>query len=184
MKKGLDLSYIYNLHVVDLFTYGCYLGFDRELVKDAIHDVFVKFKTDETLLKDISNIKFYLFKALKNRLFDIQKRNIREVAMDNFQTFEEMPFDIQVDVEEQFIEEEEQIEVKQNIEMMLNTLTKRQREIIYLRYVQEYDYDEISELLNISVHGCRKLVSKSIISLREKFGPLMALLLIEILSKH
>ena len=53
---------------------------------------------------------------------------------------------------------------------MLNSLTDRQREIIYLRYVQGYDYPQIAELLQISVHGCRKLVSKAILSLREKFG--------------
>ncbi|WP_349678458.1 sigma factor-like helix-turn-helix DNA-binding protein [Proteiniphilum sp. UBA5346] len=48
--------------------------------------------------------------------------------------------------------------------------------MIYLRYVQEYDYLQIAELLQISVHGCRKLVSKAILSLREKFGSLTLLL--------
>ena len=59
---------------------------------------------------------------------------------------------------------------------MLDTLTPRQQEIIYLRYVQEYDYEQIAELLQISVHGCRKLVSKAILSLREKFGTFTMLL--------
>ena len=30
----------------DLFTYGLYLGFDKESVKDAIHDVFLKLSTN------------------------------------------------------------------------------------------------------------------------------------------
>ena len=54
---------------------------------------------------------------------------------------------------------------------MLDFLTPRQREIIYLRYIHEYDYKQISELLQISVHGCRKLVSKAILNLKEKFDP-------------
>ena len=70
------------------------------------------------------------------------------------------------------IEEEEQMQIKTSIEQMLNTLTDRQREIIYLRYVQEYDYPQIAELLQISVHGCRKLVSKAIFNLRERYGAL------------
>jgi RNA polymerase sigma factor (sigma-70 family) len=73
-------------------------------------------------------------------------------------------------VEELMIEAEEQQQIKIGIEQMLNSLTDRQREIIYLRYVQEYDYRQIAELLQISVHGCRKLVSKAILSLREKYG--------------
>ncbi|MDD4632380.1 MAG: sigma factor-like helix-turn-helix DNA-binding protein, partial [Proteiniphilum sp.] len=56
-----------------------------------------------------------------------------------------------------------------------NALTDRQREIIYLRYVQEYDYKQIAELLQISVHGCRKLVSKAILSLRERFSVFLIL---------
>jgi len=81
-------------------------------------------------------------------------------------------------LEDLLIEEEEQQQIKREIEEMLGSLTDRQREIIYLRYVQEYDYPQIAQLLNISVHACRKLVSKAITSLREKFGTLVFLFLI------
>jgi RNA polymerase sigma factor (sigma-70 family) len=93
-------------------------------------------------------------------------------------TLLELPFNINVNVEEIIIEKEEQSQIKREIELMLSTLTPRQREIIYLRYVQEYDYDQIAELMQISVHGCRKLVSKAIITLREKFGILISLLIL------
>ena len=171
----MDLATLYNRYVDDLFTYGCYLGFEREMVKDAIHDVFVKLTTEEVLLNNITQIKFYLFKSLKNRLLDIYKRTKREVPQGNTTPLEEMPvgempFQIVINVEENYIKEEEQELIKKEIEEMLNSLTARQREIIYLRYVQEYDYNEIAELLHISVHGCRKLVSKAILSLREKYG--------------
>jgi len=81
----------------------------------------------------------------------------------------EMPFNMTVNVETLLIEREEKRQIKNEIEQMLDALTPRQREIIYLRYVHKYDYKHISELLQISVHGCRKLVSKAILSLREKF---------------
>ncbi len=68
-----DIGSIYNQHVNDLFTYGLYLGFKEETIKDAIHDVFVKITMESNRLTDITNIKFYLFRALKNRLLDIHK---------------------------------------------------------------------------------------------------------------
>lgn len=170
MKKEKDIASIYTLYVDDLFTYGCYLGFERETVKDAVQDVFVKITADSDKLEDISNIKFYLFRSLKNRLLDIHKNQKEHVELENIEPAREMPFNIQVNMEELMIEKEEQQEIKTGIEQMLNSLTDRQREIIYLRYVQEYDYPQISELLQISVHGCRKLVSKAILSLREKYG--------------
>lgn len=170
VKKEKDIASIYTLYVDNLFTYGCYLGFERETVKDAIHDVFVKVTTDSYKLEDISNIKFYLFRSLKNRLLDIHKYQKEHVELENINPVREIPFNIEVNVEELMIEEEEQMQIKAGIEQMLNSLTDRQREIIYLRYVQGYDYQQIAELLHISVHGCRKLVSKALLSLREKYA--------------
>ena len=170
VKREKDIASIYTLYVDDLFTYGCYLGFAREVVKDAIHDIFIKITTDSNKLDNISNIKFYLFRSLKNRLLDIHKNQREHIDLENIDLLQEIPFNIQVNVEDLMIEEEEQMQIKTGIEQMLNSLTDRQREIIYLRYVQGYDYPQIAELLQISVHGCRKLVSKAILSLREKFG--------------
>ncbi len=167
-----DIGSIYSLYVSDLFTYGQYLGFEDDTVKDAIHDVFVKMAIDSNKLISVNNIKFYLFRALKNRLLDILKNQKKQTPLDNTAPPSDIPFRIEVNVEDLIIEEEERKEIKAEIENMLDTLTPRQREIIYLRYVQEYDYDQIAELLQISVHGCRKLVSKAITTLRTRFGPL------------
>ncbi len=93
------------------------------------------------------------------------------MTLEAMDTSLELPFNMTVNVETLMIAEEEKIQIKHEITQMLEALTPHQREIIYLRYVHEYDYKQISELLQISVHGCRKLVSKAILSLREKFDP-------------
>ena len=171
MKGGSEITTIYDAYVNDLFTYGLYLGFDKESVKDAIHDIFLKLATNRSFLDNTENIKFYLFKSLKNRLIDIHKNRKEHVALEATEMSLETPFNMVVNVEELLIEREEKLHIKNEIEQMLDLLTPRQREIIYLRYVHEYDYKQISELLQISVHGCHKLVSKAILSLREKFDP-------------
>ncbi len=173
-----QLSDIYNLYVDDLFTYGTYMGFDREVVKDAIHDVFVKLSSDQKILNDVNNIKFFLLKSLKNRLLDIYRKDKKQITLDDVNFDEDMPFRIQVNMEDRYIEEEERELTKSKIEEMLNSLTSKQREIIYLRYIHEYDYEQISELLSISVQSCRKLVSKALKNLRIKYGSLTVLLLL------
>jgi RNA polymerase sigma factor, sigma-70 family len=178
VKATKDIASIYNLYVGELFTYGLYLSFEREIVMDAIQDVFYKLAADEKILNDVLNIKFYLFKSLKNRLYDLRRLKKEHVALENIDSAQEMPFHIHVNVEDLLIEEEEQVQIRTEIEQMLNSLTHRQREVIYLRYVQEYDYSQIAELLHISVHGCRKLVSKAITTLREKYGATALLLLL------
>ena len=172
-----NIASIYNRYVDDLYTYALYLGFEKGIIMDAIHDVFCKFAASEKLLQDVSNIKFYLFKSLKNRLYDIYKAR-KEYAELSAIDLQETPFNIQVTIEERLIGQEEQQQIKNQLAEMLESLTERQREIVYLRYVQEYDYEQISELLNISVHGCRKLLSKAMQNLREKYGTLIFLFLL------
>ena len=176
MRKE-NIASIYNRYVDDLHTYALYLGFEKKVIMDAIHDVFCKFAASEKLLQDVSNIKFYLFKSLKNRLYDIYKAR-KEYAELSAIDLQETPFNIQVTIEERLIVQEEQQQIKNQLAEMLESLTERQREIVYLRYVQEYDYAQISELLNISVHGCRKLLSKAMQNLREKYGTLVFLFLL------
>lgn len=177
MKKTENISSIYNLYVDNLYTYALYLGFNKETIMDAIHDVFCKLATDEKILDDVSNIKFYLFKSLKNRLIDSYKtdRKHMQLSVDDIQ---EMPFNIHVTIEDRLINKEEQQQIETRISEMLASLTKRQREVVYLRYVQEYDYSQIAELLSISMHSCRKLLSKAMQNLREKYGTYILFLLL------
>lgn len=183
MVKENDIASVYKLYVDDLYTYACYLGFNKDIVLDAIHDVFFKLACDEKKMSEISNIKFYLFRSLKNRLLDILKAR-SPLSLSEIDLSSEMSFNIKVNVEEILIETEEKQRIKNQIEEMLNTLNKRQREIVYLRYIQEYDYQQISELMGMSVENCHKLVYRSIQNLREKFGPLVLILLFSTLLKN
>jgi RNA polymerase sigma factor (sigma-70 family) len=145
------------------------LGFDREVAMDAIHDVFYKICLDEKILSQVTNIRFYLLRALKNRLLNIykQKREVTELPVEGSRAEEEIPFSIHVTVEDMMIEAEEQEKIRLKVEQLLQTLTDRQREIIYLRYTQDCDYEEIAQLMHITVPACRKLIHKTIAKLKK-----------------
>ncbi len=175
-----NIDTIYRKYVNDLYSYALHLGFDREISKDAIHDVFYKICLDKSRLDKITNIRFYLLRALKNRLLDIhkQKRDISEISVDTVQ--EELPFTIHVTIEDTIIQSEEDEKTRMRVESLLESLTDRQREIIYLRYSQECDYEEIAQLMNITVPACRKLSHKAISKL--KMSPYSVALLFLFLS--
>jgi RNA polymerase sigma factor (sigma-70 family) len=178
VDKTDNLTIIYNKYVDDLFAYGTNLGFDSDIVKDSIHDIFVKIAFEQNTFSNIVNVKFYLLKSLKNKLLDTYKTERKKISLDNINIDNELEFNIDVNIEDLLIKEEDRDDIKNNLQNMLDVLTDRQREIIYLRYIQEYSYEEISELLEISVHGCRKLMSRAISTLREKFIYLLAILII------
>ena len=79
---------------------------------------------------------------------------------------QELPFTIHITIEDILIQSEDEENIKTVIGNMLQSLTAHQREIIYLRYTQECEYEEIARLMNISVHSCRKLIYKAITKLR------------------
>lgn len=163
-KDTVDYTNLYNKYVNELYSYGISLGFSDNICKDAIHDVFCKIYVNKNELKNIHNIKHYLFKSLKNRLLDIYKRD-RKITFDEI---EDYSFSIEISVMDSIIDEEEKELLKHKVEALMNTLTSNQREAIYLRYMQEMEYEEIAQILNITAESVRKLVYRGIDRLREQ----------------
>ena len=63
--------YIYKLYAQDMYSYGMLFTANSELVKDCLHDVFVKIHRNRKKLSQVDNIRLYLLKAMKNYLFDV-----------------------------------------------------------------------------------------------------------------
>lgn len=164
-----NIASTYSEYLDTLYSYALHLGFDEQTAMDAIHDVFYKLCIHHTSLNEIANLKFYLFRALRNRLIDIHRTNKEYPEPFPIQedTEESISFQLNVTVEDELINKEDSEEIRRKVEHVLSRLTDRQREIIYLRYIQEYSYEEIAELTQISVAACRNLISKSLTKLRE-----------------
>jgi RNA polymerase sigma factor (sigma-70 family) len=163
---GSDFAFtsIYNSHVNMLLSYGTGLGFEREILKDAIQDVFMKMYLNRNQLAEIENLKFYLLRSLKNRLLDIRK-SLAEV---NDISDYESDFSVKTTILDEMIEEEDRIVIQQKVDRLLSALTGRQREAIYLRFIHEMEYEEIAQLLDMTPQACRKLVFRGIKRIRNE----------------
>ncbi|HBG41705.1 MAG TPA: sigma-70 family RNA polymerase sigma factor [Porphyromonadaceae bacterium] len=179
MIRFSNIASTYNEYLDSLYSYAIHLGFDEETAMDAIHDVFYKLCTKHASLDEISNIKFYLFRSLRNRLIDLQRTNKEYTGILSLEENldENVSFRLEVSVEDELIDREDAEEVRQKVEKVLSILTNREREIMYLRYVQEYRYEEISEIMHISVAASRNLMSKSLFKLKKSALPLVTLLM-------
>jgi RNA polymerase sigma factor (sigma-70 family) len=160
-----DFSIIYKANYNDLYNYGLRLGFAHETCMDALHDVFYKLLAGKNTV-ELDEIRPYLFKSLKNRLIDIM-RSKAEQADERIENMEELPFSVEVNIEDEMIGNEEMFLLKQKVETLMNLLTDRQREIIYLRYMEEMEYEDIGELLHMKASSVRKAVYRGIEILRK-----------------
>lgn len=154
-------SQLYDLHVNILFQYGCRLTTDKELLRDCIHDIFVKLYTKRNELA-IENLKSYLFISLKNRLCDeLRKRmSMSDTAV------EELDVPATSDVEGSYLLHEKQQVNTRLVNHLLEQLSPRQREALTLYYIEERKYEDICQLMDLNYQSVRNLMHRGIAKLR------------------
>ena len=155
-------SQLYNLHINVLFNYGLKLTIDKELLKDCIHDIFVKLYTKRDELGTIDNLRSYLFISLKNKLCDELRR--RMYMSDT--AVEEVSISTPTDVEDDYMEEEQRKNEFSLVRRLLDQLSPRQREALTLYYIEEKKYEDICEIMNMNYQSVRNLMHRGLTKLR------------------
>ena len=155
-------SKLYDLYVNTLFNYGCRLTTDKELLKDCIHDVFVKIYTKREELGNVTNIRSYLFISLKNKLCDESRKrvNVSDAAV------EDLAIVSSDDVENNYIISEKQRIEKSVVKKLLGQLSERQREAFTLYYLEEREYEDICRIMNMNYQSVRNLMHRGMLKLR------------------
>ena len=156
------LSSIYSKHFRSMFQYGIRFKEDPEFVKDCIQDVFFKLIKAGKRLNSTDNIRFYLFKALKNTIYK-QLEKEKKVQLTNNT---DIKFKTLFLLEEEVLAKETLTRQEKALADALSHLSSRQREIIYLRYECEMEYDQICSIMKLKNDSARKLVFRAIKTLR------------------
>ena len=76
-------------------------------------------------------------------------------------------FELQLTPETLVLHNEQQRQIRQQIEAVLLTLTAKQKEVIYLRYYEGLNFEDIAQNMNLSVKACYKLMGRALTVLRE-----------------
>ena len=155
-------SQLYDLHINILFNYGLKLTIDKELLKDCIHDIFVKLYTKKDELGTIDNLKSYLFISLKNKLCD----ELRKRMYMSDTAVEEVSISTPTDVEDDYMEEEQRQNEFSLVKRLLDQLSPRQREALTLYYIEEKKYEDICEIMNMNYQSVRNLMHRGLSKLR------------------
>lgn len=156
---------LYDLYIDDLFAYGRKYTRDTEMVKDAIHDLFLDLYRYRENLSRPSCVRAYLLSALRRKIW--RKLQARPQHMSLEEAGQSPAFSIAVNPESHYIDAEEQHAGNPNLNRALGALSSRQKEAIYLKYHAELPYTEIAAIMGVSVATCRTLVYRGIKVLRD-----------------
>ena len=156
-------SELYCFYFNELLAYGLKIGFDEEVCKDAIQDVFYNIYVKKSELKKVKNPTAYLFKSYKYRLIDLARKEAKIETIDSCSD----SFTLDITILDNIIDAEESILLKNKVEKLLECLSGQQREAVYMKYMLGLGYDEISEILQINPDSVRKLMYRSMEKIRQ-----------------
>lgn len=157
------LKSIYDQHYSNLCQYGLRLATHTDIVEDAIQDVFVELWKYKANLAETDSIKSYLFVCIKRKIIklvkDYQKHSSNEQLEDNFDAgyFEDNLISSEI-VEEQ----------NSKLKQAVSKLSKRQQEVLYLKFEQGLDYEQISKIMDLKYQSVRNLVSTAVNKIKDQ----------------
>lgn len=152
------LEEIYRTYFSELYSYGRKLSRDENTVEDCIQELFVDLWNRRDKLSETDSIKPYLFVSLKRKIF----HTIKKLRKSTDTELEEKHFDAELSIDEILIAEETTSEQKSSLKSAFQSLSDRQKEILYLKYYSEMDYEEITEIMEMNYQSARNLVSRAI----------------------
>lgn len=156
---------IYEKHMRILTNYGLRVCADKELVKDAIHDMFVDMWKNRMHLGHTNSIKYYLIKALRRNLVKKIVNRRKKACEDITLLSDNLLFEFSHELE--ITQSELKREQISKLYKALEKLSSRQKEVLFLRYFGGFSSSEIADILEINSQSAYNLIYRSLATLRE-----------------
>ncbi|MEO8885751.1 MAG: sigma-70 family RNA polymerase sigma factor [Mucilaginibacter sp.] len=150
-------------HANILFSYGCKFSKDEDFIKDCIQDVFFELWNRRDKISQAANVKAYLFKSLRLRIFREQSKWRSSESFEDSILFKD-----EFNIESHLIQEQTTKEISGKLQTILTTLTERQKEILYLHFFEDMDHAGIARIMGLNRQSVYNLLYRSITTLRKK----------------
>lgn len=170
---------LYDQYADLLYGYGMKIAGDDALVTDAIQSLFVYIFEKRKTCAVPQSISAYLCVSLRHMIVNALKKENSGVfkSLDELDA-NEYPFDLEIDIETAIIRSELEKEQLEVLQKELNSLTKQQREVLYLKYYKKMDSEEIARVMGLTSRTVYNTTHMAITRLRERLSKsfLMAVL--------
>lgn len=160
-KKGDKRAYevLYRRFAPLMYNYGFKFTRSVELTRDAVQEVFTEMLWKRDRLGLPFSVKHYLYKALRREIFRQVKKGRRYTDVE---PLEEARFESDFTIEQSIIQEELTALRQEALLFAVNSLPRRQKEVIYLRYYDGFTYDEIADIMGIEQSSVYKITYKAL----------------------
>jgi RNA polymerase sigma-70 factor (ECF subfamily) len=165
-QKGDEGAYtqLYQLHIKAMYRYGLSLvAASESFVLDCIHDVFTELWAKRERLSIPDNIRYYLLKALKNRIMHLLERKEKPHT-----SLTELDYDaLWAEPDAELLDAlEATASQQQRLQQLITQLPPRQQEALKLRFVENMNYNQIGDILHVNQQSAKNLVYRAVEKLR------------------
>lgn len=173
--KRESLRILYDRYFETLYSYGLKMSGSISAAEDAIHELFLDIWKYREGLSSTSSIKFYLFRALRRKIYKTKINDDRSLKFDpKAVIFDDV---VEDSVERSLIDEELHSETIARFQASLKELPDRQQESILLRFYGDLSYGEIADVLEVNEQSARNLVNRGLHYLRKQLQASIMLVL-------
>lgn len=174
LKSGdkIILSKIYSAFIKGMFGYGMSIVADKDLIKDCIQDVFIDLWKYRSNLSNTDNIKLYLYKSLRNKIYNLTTKEKRKKSLDK----DNLEMALIPSHEDTLINDQRNLGIQYRLANGIEKLPERQREVIRHIYFENHSYEETSNLMEINIRSVYTLAWKALSSLRKSISKMYILL--------
>ena len=158
------LAAIMRKYFTALYNYGARFTNDDALIKDCIQEVFISLWQRRENAAAILSPRYYLLRAVKNKVLkSLHQHTIRAVSIENESAYD---FLHEFSVEKLIIDKQMSEEQATILRKTMAQLSKRQHELIYLKFYQHLDHAQIAGLMNLNRQSVYNLLHETIQKLR------------------
>jgi RNA polymerase sigma factor (sigma-70 family) len=168
-RKGDEEAFtkIYEQFSDELFKYGLHLCGNEDTVQDCMHDLFVYIYSKRASLGATTSIKYYLFRSLKREIARASLKSKKTVHKEDMGEARHYNFEISLSPESIFLAKEGNRHTTLQLQTAVNGLPRSQREIIYLVYYSGLSYEQVAEILQLTIRTVYNQVYNAIQKLKE-----------------
>lgn len=156
------------VHYRALYNYATKFSSDSEFIRDCIQELYLELWERRSFLSETAFVKSYLLKALRHKLI---KESVR---MKRFKEPKELSFDADeadLSIESLIIENEQLKHQIKRLNQIVSHLTKRQQEIIYLRFYQNLENEDIAQIMSLGRQSVANLLYRTIKEIKDIWMP-------------
>jgi len=174
LKNGSELALgkIIKKYFNLLQNYGYKFVRNEDFVKDCVQEVFVEIWSRRQNISLPDSVRAYLLSSVRKKIL---RESVRQkingedeiINIENDIKFAEFSPELVI------IEQENTQETIQKIAVLLNSLPKRQREVIYLRFYQNLERDEIAQIMGVNAQSVSNLLQAAFKTIRENWSGLI-----------